>query len=172
LTNLQTVPQFKALVDGTLDVGFTRAPNRYPTGLTGFIIEQQPFCVALPENHPLAARKQVTPAMLVNENFVALSLEMELGFWSNIASVTPPGVSINIVDRAPDAFSLIAMVGAGVGISVLSESLSRIAVPGVVFRKIVDAKRMANHTVVYRKNEGAPVVTRFIDYLRAQTSRH
>ena len=54
----------------------------------------------------------------------------------------------------------------------LSESLSRIAVPGAVFRKIVDAKRIANHTVVYRKNEGAPVVTRFIDYLRAQTNRH
>ena len=54
----------------------------------------------------------------------------------------------------------------------LSESLSRIAVPGAVFRKIVDAKRIANHTVVYRKNEGAPVVTRFIDYVRAQTNQY
>lgn len=54
----------------------------------------------------------------------------------------------------------------------LSESLSRIAVPGAVFRNIIDAKRMVNHTVVYRKNEGAPVVTRFIDYVRAQTNQY
>ena len=171
LARLQTVPQFKALVDGSIDVGITRAPARYPTGLTGFIIEQQPFYVALPEGHPLAARKQVTPQMLVNETFVAMSLEMELGFWSNIASITPPDTTLHIVDRAQDAFSVIAMVGAGIGVSVLSESLSRIAMPGVVFRKIVGTERMADHVVVYRKNEGAPVVTAFIDYLRTLANR-
>ena len=36
-----------------------------------------------PAGHPLAARKQITPAMLVGEPVVATSLEMEIGFWSN-----------------------------------------------------------------------------------------
>jgi len=44
----------------------------------------------MPEGHHLAARKQVTPDMLVDENFVAASLEMEVGFGSNLALVTRP----------------------------------------------------------------------------------
>jgi len=57
------------------------------------------------------------------------------------------------------------------GVSRLPESLSRSAMPGVVFRKVAGAERTADHVVVYRKNESAQVVTMFIDYLRAQTSR-
>ena len=77
LARMQTFAQFKALIDGTLDVAFARAMARYPTGLAGFIIERQPFSLVLPENHPLAARKQVTPAMLIDEPFIGMSLEME-----------------------------------------------------------------------------------------------
>ena len=43
LTRMQTVAQFKALIDGSLDVGFARMPHRFPTGLTGFIIGGSPF---------------------------------------------------------------------------------------------------------------------------------
>jgi DNA-binding transcriptional LysR family regulator len=166
---MQTFAQFNALIDGSLDVAFTRALQRYPSGLTGFIVERQPFMLALPDGHRLAARKQVTPAMLVDESFVAVSLEMEIGFWGNIAAITPPGTSLRIVERAPDAFTVMALVAAGAGISVLSGSLARIAIPGVTFRKIVGVTRTADHAAVYRKNESAPVIKAFVDHLRAHT---
>jgi len=172
LARMQTFAQFKALGDGSLDVGFTRALQRYPSGLSGFIIERQPFLVALPAGHRLAARKQVTPAMLVEESFVAVSMEMEVGFWGNIAAITPPGMSLRIVERAPDAFTVMALVAAGAGISVLSGALARIAMPGVTFRKIVGVTRTADHATVYRKNEGAPVVTAFIEFLRGRIRAH
>jgi DNA-binding transcriptional LysR family regulator len=168
LARMQTVAQLKGLVDGSLDVGFSRTPHKFPTGLTGFIVDRQPFCLVVPEGHPLAARKQVTPAMLVDEPFVAASLEMELGFWSNISSIAPPGVSLRIVERAPDAFTVLALVAAGAGISILSESLSRIAMPGAVFRKLAGVTRAADHVAVYRKNESEPVVKAFIDFLRTR----
>ncbi|MBI3704065.1 MAG: LysR family transcriptional regulator [Rhizobiales bacterium] len=171
LARMQTFAQFKALINGNLDVAFARALARYPTGLAGFIIERQPFNLVLPENHPLAARTQVTPAMLVDESFIGMTLEMESGFWGNIAAVTPPGLSLRIVERAPDAFTVLALVAAGIGISVLSESLSRINMPGLTFRKLVGVTRTADHAVVYRKNESAPVVKAFIDFLRAEAKR-
>ena len=59
----------------------------------------------------------------------------------------------------------------GTGISVLSESLARIAMPGLTFRKLVGVTRTADHAVVYRKNESAPVVTAFIRSLRTQAKR-
>jgi DNA-binding transcriptional LysR family regulator len=167
LRRMLTFAQFKALIDGSLDVGFTQAPPRYPAGLTGFLVDRRPYWLAIPEGHPLAARKQVTPDMLVNESFVAVSLEMEVGFWSNIASIALPGMNPRIVERVPDVFTVMALVAAGVGIGVLSEPLTNVAIPGLVFRKIVNVTRMSEVAVVYRKNESAPAVKAFIEFLRA-----
>ncbi len=168
LARIQTVDQFKALNDGSLDVGFTRTPHRYPSAVTGFIIERQKFCLALPEKHPLVAQKRITPSMLVNEGFVAAPLESELGFWANLSSVAPPGVTLRIAARAPDVFTVIALVASGAGLGVLSESLKRITLPGVVYRDIEGATRTSDHIVAYRKNETSPVVKAFINSLRAR----
>ena len=165
---MQTVAQFKKLLEGSIDIGFTRTPNRFPNELTGFIINRQPLYLVLYEGHPLTARKKITPDMLVDEPFVAASLEMEVGFWSNIASITPPGLSLRIVKRAPDVFTVLALVAAGIGISVLSKSLTRIAMPGLVYREIAGVKRTSDHVAAYRKNESAPVVQAFVEFLRAK----
>jgi DNA-binding transcriptional LysR family regulator len=168
LRRMLTFAQFKALIDGSIDVGFTQAAQRYPSGLTGFVVDRQPLWLAIPEGHHLAARKQVTPAMLVDESFVAVSLEMEVGFGGNIATISPPGVSLRIVERVPDIFTVMTLVAAGVGIGVLSEPLTRVSIPGMIFRKIVGVTRMFELAVVYRKNESSPVVKVFVDFLRTR----
>ena len=164
-----TFEQFKALTEGSLDVGFTAAPPRYPSGLNGFIVERYPFYLAIPEKHPIAARKTITPAMLVDEPFVAVSLEMEVGFeGGNVAAISPLGVSLNIVERVPDIFSVLTLVAAGVGIGVIWQPLSNVNMPGIVFRKIAGVSRKAELATVYRANESSPAVKAFIDFLRAR----
>jgi DNA-binding transcriptional LysR family regulator len=167
LQRTQTVEQFRNLIDGSLDIGFARLPYRYPGGLAGFLVDKQKYYLGVPLKHPLAGRKQVTPAMLEAEPFVATSLEMEIGFWSNTAAIAPPGVTLQIVDRAPDVISMMALSAAGAGICVVSESLTRVAIPGLVFCEITGTTRTSDHVVVYRKNEGAPVVKGLINYLRS-----
>jgi DNA-binding transcriptional LysR family regulator len=165
---MATIQQMKALIDGTLDVGVALAPDRYPAGLSGFIVDRQPFWLAIPQDHPLAARKEIESEMLVGEPLVATLLETDMGFWSNIRALTPPGVSMRIVARVPDIFSVLISVAAGIGLGVVTESLARIPIPGVVCRKIVKATRYSDHAAVFRKNEGAPVVKAFIALLRAK----
>lgn len=168
-----TFEQFKALTEGSLDVGFTVAPQRYPSGLTGFVVDRQPFYVVMPEKHPLAARKQLTPAMLAGEPFVAVSLEMEVGFGGgNIAAISPIGLSLNIVERVPDIFSVMTLVGTGIGLSVVSQPLANVKMPGVAFRKVAGITRKAELAFVFRKNESSPVVKAFIQFLRTRTRAH
>ena len=168
---METIPQMKGLVEGTLDVGFTRLPDRYPTGLTGFLVDRQSFCLVIPEAHRLASCKEVAPEMFVDEPFVATLLEMEMGFWSNMRAVTPPGMTMRVVARVPDAFSVITAVSAGIGLGVVSDSLAHIAIPGVVFRKIGGATRLSDHAAVFRKNEGGPIMKAFIAVLRARARK-
>jgi DNA-binding transcriptional LysR family regulator len=75
---------------------------------------------------------------------------------------------MRIVARVPDALSVLTAVAAGIGLGVLSEALTRISVPGVVFRKVMPVSRYSDHAVVYRKNEGAPVIKAFVAKLRAR----
>jgi len=165
---MATIAQMKALIDGTLDLGFTRLPDRYPTGLTGFMIERQLLCAVMPANHRLAAFDEIEPEMLAGEPMIATPLEMEMGFSNNIRAITPSRITMQVVSRVSDPFSVLTMVAAGKGLGVVSESVSRIAFPGVVFRRVVNAARLSDHAVVYRKNEGAPVIKAFIALLRAK----
>src|SRR5215831_16980651 len=59
-----TLQQMKELMEGSLDIGFLRAPDRYPTGLTGFIVDRQPFWLAIPQGHRLANTPEIDPADL------------------------------------------------------------------------------------------------------------
>jgi len=169
LTKMETFPQMKALIDGTLDVGFTRAPLRYPSGLAGFIVDRQPLWLAVPDGHRLASRNVVEPEQYASEPFVATLLDMEIGFWGNIAAITPAGATLRVVLRVPDAFSVLTSVAAGVGLGVMSEGLTAIQMPGVVFRKIMKTNRSSDHVLVYRKNEGATAIKAFIAMVRARS---
>ena len=166
--SMLTIEQMKALLDGTLDVGVTIAPDRYPAGLTGFIVDRQPFWLAIPQDNPLAAHQEIEPGMLAGEPIVATVLENELAFWSNVRAITPTGMPMRIVSRVPDIFSVMASVAAGVGIGVISESLARLPLPGVICRKLVNVARSSDHAAVFRKNEGAQVIKAFIASMKAK----
>jgi len=165
-----TFEQFRGIAEDTLDVGFTAAPQTYPTGLTGMIVDRQPFHVAIPESNPVARLKRVTPEAIADEPFVAVSLEMEVGFGGgNIAAISPPGKSLNIVERGPDIFSVLTLCAAGVGLSVMSEPMANMRIPGLVFRKVEGASRSFDLALVHRRSESAPAVRTFIDFIRARS---
>lgn len=164
--HIETFPQFKAILDGVLDVGIMRVPRRYPTGFAGFVIDSEPFRLVLPEKHPLAKREHIPASALLKEPLIAAPLEMEPGFWGNFVSVNASNRPLNVVHRAPDAITVLTLVAAGVGIGVVSGSLSRIAIPGIVYRDITGSARQADLAVVYRRNEASPVVSAFLRSLR------
>ena len=171
LYHQDTFTQMKGLIEGGLDVGYIRKPQRYPTGLTGFVVCRRPFWVALPKDHPLAAHDRVTPAAMATGKFVALSIEMEAGIWGNIAAVVPPNSSPQVAHRAADTFTVLTMVGAGLGMSIVPEQLRRLDIPGVVYRRIVGAARQAEIAIVHRKNEAGLAVKAYIEVVRKMRER-
>ena len=169
LRRMQTLPQMTALLDGSLDIGFARTPERFPAGLAGFVVDRQPLCIAMPSGHRLASHSVIEPEALAGEEFVTTSLEMELGYWSNVSEVVPNDLSVRIVARVPDTTSVLFSVAAGIGLGVLSESLARTAVAGVTFRKLAGPVRTSDHVAIFRRNEASPLIKAFIAMLREKT---
>ena len=143
--------------------GLIRGPEYFPAGLSGFPVVEDEFCVILPVGHPLARHKQITAAMLNDEDFVATPMEMEVNFWSNFAGST----SRRVVARASDVISVLTLVAGKVGISVLPAHVSNVHVPGIVFRRMSGVKRKASYSAVYRTGESAPLIKLFIKHLRS-----
>lgn len=171
LLRADTYEQMHAIADGQLDVGIMRPVGRYPSGLTGFVVLSEPYVLAIPANHPLARRKRLTPADLAGEPLIAASLQMEVGFWDNLASVAVGDAPLNIVARAPDMLSVIVLAGAGVGISAVSQCQQNMPIPGVVYRPISGVERRAELALVHRRDERDPLVASFIAMLRQRSRR-
>lgn len=166
ISRLETLPQIKAVATGNLDIGFVRGMSTYPAGIEAFDLPDQLFCLAMHRDHPLAKQKKVTPEALAKEKFVAYELDAEVGFWRNILAVMPPGATPKISQRVSDAFSLLTMVSANVGIAVIPESLKHIASPHVVIRNIAGQPRYAKFAVIYRTEEPSPAVRVVVNAIR------
>ena len=153
---METVPQLRAISAGSLDIGFMRSLDTYPSGVTAHEIDRQRFFVAIHRDHPLAKSKQITPAILAQQQFVAYEVD-----------VLPPGTIPQIVQRAPDAISLLTLVSANVGISIIPESFKTIVHPDVMVRSIAGPPKYSRNSVVYRANEPSPAVRAVLKTIRA-----
>jgi DNA-binding transcriptional LysR family regulator len=168
---METVRQLAALVRGEIDLGFLRPPTRYPLGLTGTLVWRQPFIVAIPKDHPLAAEKRLRVTALAGEPLIASSVELELGFGGQIQEIAAEGkFTPKIVGRAPDILTILTLVSAGFGIAFVPESFRAVAIPGVVYRDLVSQTKNALLAAVRRRDE-APAVRAFMRLLRTTLSR-
>lgn len=163
---LETIQTLKALIVKDVDVGIVRAPVRYPADLTGFTLLRDPYWAALPAGHPLTKHETLTLADLADQPFIPAVLETEIGLRGNIAEIS--SASLPAVNDAPAAeiLSVLVLVAAGLGVSLVSTPITRIAMPNVEYRLMRGLKAGGERVVVYRKSEESIAVKRFIDGLR------
>jgi DNA-binding transcriptional LysR family regulator len=169
LHRMETLVQLNAIAQNELDIGFMRPPNQFPSDLRGFVIYQQPLVLALPSDHPLArSRKSISPSDLKGEKFISTSIEVDLGFRQYTEAVTGlAGFAPVVSKRVPDMFTVLTYVSAGYGLGIISQSLSRLALPNIVFRELAVPKvPLSPIACVHRRNETAPAANAFIHAMR------
>jgi DNA-binding transcriptional LysR family regulator len=134
---LGPVAQITKMMDKELDACFTRAPNKYPTGLRGFELYRQRSALALPSEHPLAQHEAINPADLAGEAFIKTTPEPDMGFFGHTEAVARIGNFVPRVVRRDDEFiTVLTYVAAGHGIAVVPELMMRMNFSDVVFREI------------------------------------
>jgi DNA-binding transcriptional LysR family regulator len=137
MRKLSPMAQINGIVRKELDAGFTRPPNKYPSGVRGFEIYRRGLVLALPSGHPLARHKDINPAMLAREAFVSIPPELELGFSGHTEAIARIGNFIpRVVKREDDFIIVLEYVGLGHGIAVVPELMKRMNLANVVFRNI------------------------------------
>jgi DNA-binding transcriptional LysR family regulator len=170
LRHMVTMDQINAILHNELDIGFGRPPRRYPAGIQGFIVYRQPSILALPQNHPLARKKSIRPDELAGQTFVNPVIGSDLVFYRQTEALSSLGNFVpTVAKRTSDFFTVLTYVSAGYGIAAISKSMSKIALPNVVYREIDSATLPQTAiAVLHRRNEQAPAIRAFIKFMRSR----
>ena len=167
LHELGTTEQLRQLDDGRLDVGFLRTPGRWP-GLSFETVLEEPVVVAMPDVHPLAQRSLVRLADLVGESLVLLTPAGSPGLRAALASsIAQLGGEERIIQEVAEMQTVIGLVAAGVGISLVPESVRALVRHGVTYRPLDDTAPVVRLAMAWRATDESPVLTAFLEKARA-----
>jgi len=157
-----------ALHDGSVDVAVVRPPLPDEHHLLVQKLFDEPTVVALPAGHEHAGAGPVNLAALAREKFILFRRELGPGFHDAIlAACLEAGFTPRMGQQAPQIVSTVPLVAAGLGVSVVPQSLRQINVPGVIFRALAEPAPTARLAVAIRRERRPPYLTRFVDALLA-----
>lgn len=126
------------LRDGEIDLGVISSPA--PVGISTLMVRNESLMLALPSDHPLAGREQVGIGELRDQRFIAYPASHGSRVRDAMLSMcTAAGFVPHIAQEAPDPYSLLMLVGAQVGVSIVVSSSTHIQVDGVAYRPLVES---------------------------------
>lgn len=162
LTELMPGPLLHAVRMGQADVGILRDPS--PTdGLTVTTLHEECYVAVLPAAHPLAQGERFDLARLADDPFVLFPRNEES---QSVARVFALCAEAGFVPRGsqqvPGWQTAISMVGSGMGVTILPESVDSLRLPGIVYRRIESPIRSVV-AAVRRGEDERPMVLAFVD---------
>jgi len=171
LRSLNPDLQVRGLREGSIDIGFVTLPvDDEELGIEW--VRGEPLMLALPENHPLAKEHRIPLRKLAIEPHVMFSRSMFPGYYDLIvSSCRNAGFSLNIVHEADAIYTVLALVAAGVGVSLLPSSIQDIPRHGIVFRKLDGHLPEIEMGAAYRRDASSNVLRAFLDVVREVTGK-
>ncbi|TVT52477.1 LysR family transcriptional regulator [Amycolatopsis rhizosphaerae] len=140
------------VADGSLDLGFVRLPVSSP-GVRHRVIDEEEMLCALPADHRLARRERVPLEELAGEPFV--TFPANAGSTLRDASVQAcqrAGFHPKVVQEAPDSYTILALVAAGVGVTLTLTSCRHIQQTGLVYRPLAGPAIRLHAALAWRED--------------------
>ncbi|MES2257335.1 MAG: LysR family transcriptional regulator [Pseudomonadota bacterium] len=177
LREMATLPQIAALEQRELDLGFVRPPEAaIPDTVELSALRHDPLVVVLANDSALARQSQIAIRDLQGWPFVMYPKNAGTGIYPQIFRLCrEAGFAPQIAMEAGEASTIIGLVAAGCGISVLPSSFDRIRMDGVCYRPLADPQASTTLSLAQRRDGGNALVQAFIALAReaaAEPGKH
>lgn len=170
LKELTTTAQIDALERDIIDVGLLREASLGEPYHSDLILAE-PFVAVLPRRHALSRHREIRIAQLASEPFVLFPRIVGPAFHDRITGLCrQAGFVPHIVQEAVEWQSVISLVGAGLGVSIVPGSVAGAIRAQAVTRPL----RPIARTLVYlvrRANAGSPATENFLQMLTREMGR-
>ena len=156
-----------ALLDESIEVGLMR-PLPLPDSLVATELLREPLVAVLNAAHPLAQGNVsgIHMADLAHEPFVFFPRSYGSGLHAQLLSLArQAGFTPHFAQEAAEVMTIIGLVSAGLGVSVLPASFQRMRIDGVVYRTLLDPDAMTAVWLVQRREQASAMAGAFVELL-------
>jgi DNA-binding transcriptional LysR family regulator len=166
---MATMHQLAKLEARELDVGFVRpASMPLPQTVALTMLRTDPLRLVLPADSPLARQKRIAVKDLAGQAFVVFPKDAGTGIYHQIVELCrAAGFTPHIAMEAGEPSTIIGLVAAGCGISVLPGSFEGIHMEGVVYRPLADPEARTALLLAQHAEGGGPLAEAFAAVARA-----
>jgi DNA-binding transcriptional LysR family regulator len=157
-----TADQLRLVSAGVVDVGLVRPPIEELAELRAQRVLREHTVAAIPASHPLSQLRRVPLRRLATEPLVLFPRAQAPGFHDLlISSMVTLGEHPQVVQYAPEMLTIIGLVAAGIGLSLVPASVTRLELEGVSYRPVSGAPD-ADLVAITRAEEHSPLVSAFM----------
>ena len=171
LQEMSSAEVVEALGNESIEIGLMR-PLPLPDSVQTTELFREPLVAVLNASHPLAdgPGTGIELAALAQEPFVFFPRSYGSGLYSQLLSLArEAGFSPHIAQEAGEAMTIIGLVSAGLGVSVLPASFQWMRIEGVVYRPLVDQGAESAVWLAQRKGPSSVMARAFVDLLIRET---
>jgi DNA-binding transcriptional LysR family regulator len=162
LRDMSTPDQVAALRNRDIDVGFVRRPVSDDRLVMRTVLEER-LVAALGPRSPWVPRLGLRS--VAAEPFIIISRTRSASFYDHALAVcAAAGFAPRIVQEAGELFTVLSLVRAGLGVSLVPRSAALMRLPGVRFRELTISKAAWNIALAWhRDSDDVPLVKRFVE---------
>jgi DNA-binding transcriptional LysR family regulator len=169
LRELTTQEQLRALEEEYIHVGLLRLPISAPL-VNVEVVRREPIVCVLPEQHPLAAHERIKVSLLANEPFVLQASQRGAGYYVQLMNLClASGFSPNVIQEVTEMHTIVSLVAAGMGVSLVPLSAENIRSQGVVYRELEGTPTLTEMAVAWRRDAHSELVQNFLTVARETT---
>ncbi|WP_073523584.1 LysR family transcriptional regulator [Pseudomonas fluorescens] len=152
------------VLDGRIDVGMSRLlPEAGQTGVEALSLGQEPLVAALCSDNPLAEQDEVTLAQLSEYPLILFPSDYGSGLNGSIEHLYQRrGLALRQGPAGRQITSIIALVAAGQGVSLVPQCTRTLARKGVVYRPLADPEAWVHLLILTRSPSRSLLVEAFM----------
>jgi len=149
MQDLGSQNQIEGVLDGSLDVGFVRMPISNVRLASKNVLREQ-MLMAVPADR---FKKQVSLQSLRDEPFVLIARSTSETFQKHALNLClAAGYRANVVQEAKELFTVLNLVRAGLGVSLVPGTVHKMRVPGVRFHPVKSGSASWTIGMIWRKD--------------------
>jgi DNA-binding transcriptional LysR family regulator len=168
---LQTNEQVEALLSDRIHLGLLHPPIQ-TDALIAEPLYREKIVVFLPDSHPLAHQSEpISIKALSDEPFIFYPRQVGSVLYDQIIALCQQaGFSPNVVQEVFPQHTILGLVSAGIGVTLLHASANAIAPDGVVSRGLLEPTPELELAAAWRSDDRVnPVLQAFLKSLRSRT---
>lgn len=156
-----------ALEAGDIDLAFARLEGNLGKNIHSMPLTEDRLAVALPRDHPLAARSRLTLASLSDESLVMSSRQVSPNYFDYLIGVCKAnGLNPRVLHEVRSVSSQIAFVSCGQGVALVPASMKKLAPENVVLRPVTPKLSIITTAAVWNSARSNPLVDALLEQLQ------